>query len=247
MRLAVGIGAAEADQAAEAGDGVVVDVLGRDGERERTSRDGRGRRPGDREVIEGVRSDEDPRARARGRVETRGNRLVADLRQRRAEGARARGQAACGRQMCLAIGVGAGEADLSPKAGDRIVVHILGGDRERKRMSRDAGRRRPGDREMIERLTGVIVMALLVPIAGPSFAVMVWLPAVVKVALKLPTPFVKAPAAGRLVSAPISVLLKATVPLKPVSVLPNESCAVTVNENEVPATVGDVGVPVTAK
>ena len=90
-------------------------------------------------------------------------------------------------------------------------------------------------------------MALLVPVVDPSFAVIDWLPAVVNVALKLLTPFVKAPGAGKLVSAPISVLLKLTVPLKPVSVLPNKSWAVTVNENDVPATVGVVGVPLSVK
>ena len=99
MRLAVGVGAAEIDQAGETGDGVVVGVLSRDGERERTPGHGRGRRPGDREVVERARRDDDVGAGSRGRVESRGNRLVADLRQRRAEAAGAGAQAARGRAI----------------------------------------------------------------------------------------------------------------------------------------------------
>ena len=152
LGLGVGVGAAEINQTAEAGDGVVVGVLSRDGERERTPRHGRGRRPGDREVVERTRRDDGVGgAGSGGRVESRGNRLIADLRQRRWQRRGTGGQAAGGGQMCLAIAVGAAEADLSAKAGDRVVVHILSRDREGERMSRAAARRRSGDREMIER------------------------------------------------------------------------------------------------
>ena len=45
-----------------------------------------------------------------------------------------------------------------------------------------------------------------------SVAVSVWLPAVVNVALKVPTPFVKLPAPGSEVDVPGLVLVKFTVP-----------------------------------
>ena len=59
------------------------------------------------------------------------------------------------------------------------------------------------------------------------------MPAVFKVALKLPAPLVKVEFAGS-VAVP-SPLLKCAVPVYPVAVLLNWSCAVTVKLNALPA------------
>ena len=60
------------------------------------------------------------------------------------------------------------------------------------------------------------VMVLLVPVilvVVLSLAVTFWLPAVVNVALNVPTPLVNVPLAGSTVALPLSLLLKLTVPL----------------------------------
>src|SRR3974390_3348712 len=66
-----------------------------------------------------------------------------------------------------------------------------------------------------------------------SVAVIVWLPAVFKVALKVPTPLVRVAFAGR--TAAPSLDVKCTVPVYPVAVLFEASSAVTVNGNAEPA------------
>ena len=68
-----------------------------------------------------------------------------------------------------------------------------------------------------------------------SVAVSVWLPAVVKVALKVPTPLVNPLLAGNKVAAPWSLLLNPTMPEYPVAVLLNWSSAVTVKPTLLPA------------
>jgi hypothetical protein len=68
-----------------------------------------------------------------------------------------------------------------------------------------------------------------------SVAVSVWLPAVFKVALKLPTPALRVVFIGT--KAVASVVLKWTVPVYAVAVLPNESRAVTVKAPLFPATL----------
>jgi hypothetical protein len=79
----------------------------------------------------------------------------------------------------------------------------------------------------------------------PCVAVNVWLPAVVRVALKVPTPALSGEAAGSVVLVLVSVLEKVTSPVKPVAVLLNRSSATTVNVRLLPATV--VGGAVTTK
>jgi hypothetical protein len=81
------------------------------------------------------------------------------------------------------------------------------------------------------------VMGPLVPVTVVWLAVMVRLPAVVNVALKVATPLVKGLAAGSTVLAPVSVLEKVTLPVKPVAVLLNRSSATTVKVKLLPATV----------
>ena len=76
-----------------------------------------------------------------------------------------------------------------------------------------------------------------------SVAVMVCAPATKSVAENVPWPFVRVAFAGNTVPVDVSVLVKCTVPAYPVSVLPAESCAVTVNEKAAPA----VGVAVVAR
>src|SRR5437588_779084 len=66
-----------------------------------------------------------------------------------------------------------------------------------------------------------------------SVAVIVWLPAVLSVALKVPTPLASGELAGR--TAWPSVLVKWTVPMYPVAVLLFWSWAVTVKLNDTPA------------
>src|SRR6516162_7271377 len=85
---------------------------------------------------------------------------------------------------------------------------------------------------------GLTVMALLLPVIellAVSVAVTVWLPAVFRVALKLPTPLVRVALAGRL--AWPSLLVKWTVPAYQTSTLPSVSRAVTVKVIATPATV----------
>jgi hypothetical protein len=66
-----------------------------------------------------------------------------------------------------------------------------------------------------------------------SVPVRVWLPAVFRVAEKVPTPLVNVAFAGN--TAWPSLLVKCTVPLYPVAVRLDASNAVTVNVNAVPA------------
>src|SRR5262245_18846648 len=73
-----------------------------------------------------------------------------------------------------------------------------------------------------------------------SVAVIVWLPAVVRVALNVLVPLLSVALAGRM--AWPSVLVKWIAPAYPVAVLPNWSWAVTVNEKAVPA-VALLGAP----
>ena len=89
-------------------------------------------------------------------------------------------------------------------------------------------------------------MPALVPVTVLALTVIVCVPTFVNVALKLPVPLVKPDDAGSCVWALVSVLLKLTCPAKPVTVLLYASSAVTLNVNELPATVV-AGVPVTAK
>ena len=79
-------------------------------------------------------------------------------------------------------------------------------------------------------------MVLLVPVIDEvvvSVAVSVWLPAVFKVAVKVPTPLVSVEFAGS--TAWPSLLVKWTVPVYPVAVLLNWSWAVTVKLKATPA------------
>lgn len=98
----------------------------------------------------------------------------------------------------------------------------------------------------LEMAAGLTVIAPVVPVTVPvpdaavSIAVTVWLPAVFNVTEKLPAPFVSVTFAGS--AAWLSVLVKRTVPAYPVTVFPDESCAVTDTLVAVPAVAveGDV-------
>jgi len=77
-----------------------------------------------------------------------------------------------------------------------------------------------------------------VRLLGVSVAVMVWLPAVCRVAENVPTPLVNVELAGSV--AEPSLLVKCTVPAYAGVVLLKRSTAVTVKLNDVPAVCGDV-------
>jgi len=80
-----------------------------------------------------------------------------------------------------------------------------------------------------------LTLRFCVALIPPELAVSVCAPAVVSVAENVPTPFVSVASGGRTTPEDVSLLVKWTVPAYAVSVFPNWSCAVTLNEKLVPA------------